>query len=109
MFISALFVASYPGFLFGSMRPLPLWDSAHVPTLFLVSALLGSLGIVYLLPSIWMGLPWSLVFLQTFGLGLVVLELLLLLGLVLGSIFDVLLDFNILNPKKKKRNRTNND
>jgi len=77
--VAALFVAAYPGFLLGSMRPIPFWKGAYTPALFLVSALLSGLGIIYLFPSGWMALPRSLMFLQNFGIGIVVLLLFLLM------------------------------
>lgn len=78
----AVFVATYPGFLLGNMRPISFWNSAFLPALFLVSALLGGLGIVYLLPLNWDGIPWALPFLEKLSGGLVVFELFLLLGLI---------------------------
>ncbi|MFC1817096.1 NrfD/PsrC family molybdoenzyme membrane anchor subunit [Thermodesulfobacteriota bacterium] len=81
--VAALFVAAYPGFLLGSMRSIPFWKGAYTPALFLVSSLLSGLGIIYLFPSGWMALPWSLDFLQSFGIGLVVLGLFMLLSLFL--------------------------
>ncbi|MFC2059659.1 NrfD/PsrC family molybdoenzyme membrane anchor subunit [Chloroflexota bacterium] len=80
--IAALFVVIYPGFLLGRMRPISFWNSAFLPALFLVSGLLGGLGIVYLLPLSWKGVPWALPFLENIGGGLVVFELVLLLGLI---------------------------
>jgi len=80
---AALFVASYPGFLLGGMRPIAFWNSAYIPALFVVSALLGGLGIVYLLPLNWEGLPWALPFLQNVSGWIVFFELLLLLCLIL--------------------------
>lgn len=81
---AALFVASYPGFLLAGMRPVALWNSAYIPILFLISSLISGLGDTYLLPLEWgdgsRGLP---VFLQNFGLGLVVLGFLLFLSLIL--------------------------
>ncbi len=81
--IAALFVAAYPGFLLGSMRSIPFWKGAYTPALFLVSALLSGLGLIYLFPSGWMALSWSLAFLQSIGIGLVVLGLFMLLSLFL--------------------------
>ncbi len=80
--IAALFVVSYTGFLLGSMRAIPLWNSAYIPALFLVSAFLGGLGAIYLLPLNWNGLPWSPALLQNFGIVFVVFELFLLLALI---------------------------
>lgn len=80
--VVAIFVASYPGFLLGGMRRVPLWNSAYTPALFLVSALLGGLGIVYLSFSSWTELSWSLAFLENLGIGLVAAELFLLLSLL---------------------------
>jgi len=81
--IAALFVASYPGFLLGGMRPISVWNSAYIPALFLTSALLGGLGIINLLPLNLERLPWALTFLQSTGLVVAIFELLLLLGLIL--------------------------
>ena len=81
--IAALFVASYPGFLLGGMRPISLWNSAYIPALFLTSALLGGLGIIYLLPLNLEGLTWALAFLQNTGGVVAIFELILLLGLIL--------------------------
>lgn len=77
---AALFVAAYPGFLLGNMRSISFWNSAYIPALFLVSALLGGFGVLYLLPLQWDGLPW-LPFLKNIGLVLVIIELILLLSL----------------------------
>lgn len=77
----ALFVCSYPGFLLGTMRSISFWNGAYLPALFLVSALLGGFGVLYLLPLNWEALP-GLNSLPMLGLGLVIFELLLLLGLV---------------------------
>lgn len=79
---AALFVATYPGFLLGNMRPISFWNGAYIPALFLVSALLGGLGIVYLLPLNLDSLPWAPPFLKYLGGGLVIIELFLLLGLI---------------------------
>ncbi len=79
--LAALFVACYTGFLLGSMRSIPLGNSAYTPALFLVSALLGGLGVLYLLPLNWNNLPWSPAFLQNTGIVLVIFELFLLLSL----------------------------
>lgn len=76
----ALFVAAYPGFLLGNMRSISFWNSAYIPALFLVSAMLGGFGVLYLLPLDWNGLPW-LPFIKNIGLVLVVFELILVLGL----------------------------
>jgi formate-dependent nitrite reductase membrane component NrfD len=65
------------------MHSIPFWKGAYTPALFLVSALLSGLGIVYLFPISWMELPWSLVFLKIFGTGIIVLGLFLLLSLFL--------------------------
>ena len=78
--LAALFVAAYPGFLLGNMRSISFWNSAYIPALFLVSALLGGFGVLYLLPLNWYGLPW-LPSIKNIGLVLVVFELILLLGL----------------------------
>ena len=82
--LGALFVSCYPGFLLGDIRPIPFWNGAYLPALFLVSSLLGGLGILYLLPLNWEGLPW-LSFLPNAGIVLVIFELLLFLGLILMS------------------------
>jgi len=78
--IAALFVATYPGFLLGNMRSISFWNSAYIPALFLVSAMLGGFGVLYLLPLDWQGLPW-LPFIKNIGLVLVILELILVLSL----------------------------
>jgi len=78
--LGALFVATYPGFLLGNMRPLSLWNSAYIPALFLVSGLLGGFGFLYVLPFPWQALPWF-AFLKNMGLILVVVELILISGL----------------------------
>ncbi len=78
--LAALFVAAYPGFVLGSMRSITFWNSAYVPALFLVSALLGGFGVLYLLPLDWQGLAW-LPFIKNIGLVLVIFELILILGL----------------------------
>jgi len=80
--VAALFVASYTGFLLGNMRAIPLWNSAYIPALFLVSALLGGLGLVYLFPLNWNMLPWALSLMQDLGIVLVVIELFLLLAVI---------------------------
>ena len=64
------------------MRAIPLWNSAYIPALFLVSAFLGGLGAIYLLPLNWNGLPWSPVLLQNLGIVFVVFEVFLLLALI---------------------------
>lgn len=79
--IAALFVGAYPGFLIGNMRPVSFWNGAYLPSLFLTSALLGGFGLLYLLPLNWQGLSW-LHYLPEAGIGLIIFELLLLLGLV---------------------------
>ncbi len=78
--IAALFVATYPGFLLGNMRAISFWNSAYIPALFLVSAMLGGFGVLYLLPLDWQGLPW-LPFIKNIGLVLVIFELILVTGL----------------------------
>ena len=57
------------------MSAMPLWNSAYIPVLFLVSALLGGLGVVYLFPLKWNVLPWALPLLQDLGIVLVIIEL----------------------------------
>jgi len=79
---AALFVASYTGFLLGSMRAIPLWNSPYTHTLFLVSALLGGLGAMYLFPLDWNMVPWALPFLQNLGIVLIIIELCILLALI---------------------------
>lgn len=79
--IGALYVSCYPGFLLGDVRPVSFWNGAYLPSLFLVSSLLGGLGILFLLPLNWEGLPW-LYFLPKVGIVLVIFELLLFLGLI---------------------------
>jgi len=81
--IAALFVASYPGFLLGNMRPISFWNSAYIPALFVTSALLGGLGILNLLPLNIENITWALPFLQSTGIAVAIFELLLLLGLIL--------------------------
>ncbi len=78
--VGALFVATYPGFLLGNMRAISFWNSAYIPALFLVSAMLGGFGVLYLLPLNWQGLPW-LPFIKNIGLVLVIFELILVTGL----------------------------
>ncbi len=78
--VGALFVATYPGFLLGNMRAISFWNSAYIPALFLVSAMLGGFGVLYLLPLDWQGLPW-LSFIKNIGLVLVIFELILITGL----------------------------
>ncbi len=78
--LAALFVAAYPGFVLGSMRSITFWNSAYIPALFLVSALMGGFGVLYLLPLNWQGLPW-LPSLKNLGLVLVIFELILISGL----------------------------
>ncbi len=65
---AAIFVASYPGFLLGGMRPIALWNTAYLPALFLVSALVSGLGDIYLVPS--NGTP---AILQNLSIGVIVL------------------------------------
>lgn len=79
--IGALYVSCYPGFLLGDVRTISFWNGAYLPALFLASSLLGGLGILFLLPSNWEGLPW-LHFLPIVGIVLVIFELLLFLGLI---------------------------
>jgi formate-dependent nitrite reductase membrane component NrfD len=80
--VAGLFVASYTGFLLGNMRAIPFWNNSYTPALFLVSALLGGLGAMYLFPLDWKLLPWVLPILQDFGIILVVIELCILLSLI---------------------------
>ncbi len=80
--VFALFVATYPGFLLGNMRSISFWNSAYIPALFLVSAMLGGFGLLYLMPLDWHGLSW-LPFMKNIGVVLVVFEFILLLGLTL--------------------------
>ncbi len=79
--LAAFFVAVYPGFLLGNMRSITFWNSAYIPALFLTSSLIGGFGVLYLLPFNWQGLPW-LPFLKSVGAGVVIFELILLLGLI---------------------------
>ncbi len=60
------------------MRPIALWNTAYLPALFLVSALVSGLGDIYLVPS--NGTP---AFLQNLSIGVIVLGFFLFLSLVL--------------------------
>lgn len=80
--MAAVFVALYPGFLLGSARPIPLWNNGFSPALFLVSALLSGLGTALLLPLNPTGQLWALPFLKSLGIGLIILQLVLLFSLL---------------------------
>ena len=79
--LGSFFVTTYPGFLLGNMRSMSFWNTALLPVIFLTSSLIGGFGVLYLLPLNWQGLPW-LPYFKNFGAGLVVFELILLLGLI---------------------------
>ncbi|UCC66362.1 MAG: polysulfide reductase NrfD [Deltaproteobacteria bacterium] len=79
----ALFVAAYPGFLLGSMRAIPFWNTALLPVLFMISGLLCGLGEIYLMPLQWEGQTWGLVLLNSLSVGLLILGFFLLLSLIL--------------------------
>ncbi len=79
--LGSFFVTFYPGFLLGNMRSMSFWNTALLPVIFLTSSLIGGFGVLYLLPLNWDGLPWLPSF-KSFGAGLVVFELILLLGLI---------------------------
>jgi formate-dependent nitrite reductase membrane component NrfD len=80
---AALFVAAYPGFLLGSMRAIPFWNTAVFPVLFMISGLLCGLGEIYLMPLQWEGQTWGLTILKSLSIGLIILGFLLLLSLIL--------------------------
>ena len=82
--VTAATVALYPGFLLGSMRGIPLWNSVLSPALFLSSALIAGLGVALLLPQGANGLR-SLIALQVAGVGFILLQFLLLLSLLFTS------------------------
>lgn len=81
--VAALFVAAYPGFLLGCMRPIPLWNTAFLPVLFLMSGLLCGLGLIYLIPFQWEGQIWVPTMLLGLSMGLMILGLFLLVSLIL--------------------------
>lgn len=78
--LTATFVALYPGFLLGSMRGIPLWNSVLSPLLFLSSALIAGVGVMLLLP-----ISESLIAVQVVGIVFIPLQLLLLLSLIFTS------------------------
>ena len=80
---AALFVASYPGFLLGSMRPVPFWNTPFLPVLFLISGLLCGLGEIYLVPPLSAGQEVGTSVLKNLSIGLIILGFFLFLSLFL--------------------------
>jgi formate-dependent nitrite reductase membrane component NrfD len=86
--VTALFVNLYPGFLLGSMRSIPFWNTMFLPALFLKSGLLCGMGVIFIIPYPWEKEAGSFRVLEIMSLGIVILGLLFLLTYIAVIYFD---------------------